>query len=125
MIFQPVSEREWVPSHKRHSSSHHPLSYASRFLMLLHPFCCSSLILPPSLSLLLLSPMLPPPVRAWRDGLERPFLIDTVWDLLHLVDYLVTRPDVDPGRIGITGKCERGEGERDCVCVLVGVLVGV
>ncbi|GFH08541.1 uncharacterized protein LOC101504608, partial [Haematococcus lacustris] len=26
-----------------------------------------------------------------------------VWDLLHLVDYLVTRPEVDPKRIGITG----------------------
>ncbi|KAL6761263.1 hypothetical protein V8C86DRAFT_2539053 [Haematococcus lacustris] len=41
--------------------------------------------------------------RAWRDGVERPYLLDTVWDLLHLVDYLVTRPEVDPKRIGITG----------------------
>ncbi|KAG1661623.1 hypothetical protein FOA52_002853 [Chlamydomonas sp. UWO 241] len=42
-------------------------------------------------------------VRAWRDGPERPFLLDNVWDLLHLMDYLVTRADVDVDRIGMTG----------------------
>lgn len=41
--------------------------------------------------------------RAWREGVERPFLLDNLWDLLHVVDYLVTRPEVDPQRIGITG----------------------
>lgn len=42
-------------------------------------------------------------VRAWREGVERPFLLDTVWDLLHLLDYLCARQDVDPQRIGMTG----------------------
>jgi len=32
-----------------------------------------------------------------------PFLYDTSYDLLRLVDYLVTRPDVDAGRIGMGG----------------------
>ena len=41
--------------------------------------------------------------RAWKDNDERPFLLDTVFDLLCLIDYLCTRPDVDPERIGITG----------------------
>jgi hypothetical protein len=26
-----------------------------------------------------------------------------VWDIMHIVDYLLTRPDVDPTRVGITG----------------------
>lgn len=42
-------------------------------------------------------------VRAWREGPERPFLLDSVWDLLHLLDYLEARPDVDAKRIGMTG----------------------
>jgi dienelactone hydrolase len=42
-------------------------------------------------------------VRAWKDGIERPFLLDTVWDLIRLLDYLETREDVDPHRIGVTG----------------------
>ncbi|GMH35748.1 hypothetical protein BSKO_03616 [Bryopsis sp. KO-2023] len=42
-------------------------------------------------------------VRAWKDGEERPFLLDNVWDLIHLLDYLETRPDVDPHRIGMSG----------------------
>jgi dienelactone hydrolase len=34
---------------------------------------------------------------------ERPFLLDNVWDLQHLLDVLSERPDVDERRIGITG----------------------
>eukprot|EP00803_Ostreobium_quekettii_P008242 evm.model.scf_2141.1 EVM.evm.TU.scf_2141.1 scf_2141:2802-6893(+) len=40
--------------------------------------------------------------RAWRTGIERPFLLDNVWDLIHLLDYLETRPDVDRLKIGMT-----------------------
>lgn len=46
-------------------------------------------------------------VAAWRGSGERPFLLDSVWDLTHLVDLLVARPDVDAARVGITG--EAGE----------------
>lgn len=42
-------------------------------------------------------------VAAWRTAEDFPFLYDNIWDLMKLVDYLVTRPDVDPTRIGITG----------------------
>ncbi|KAK9905832.1 hypothetical protein WJX75_007214 [Coccomyxa subellipsoidea] len=42
-------------------------------------------------------------VRAWREGIERPFLLDNVWDLTILLDYLETRPDIDSSRIGMTG----------------------
>lgn len=39
--------------------------------------------------------------RAKRDGsgAEQPYIYDTVWDLLCLVDYLCTLPDVNAGRI--------------------------
>ncbi len=30
-------------------------------------------------------------------GKGRPYLYDTVWDVMRLVDYLETRDDVDPG----------------------------
>ncbi|PSC67583.1 hypothetical protein C2E20_8740 [Micractinium conductrix] len=42
-------------------------------------------------------------VNAWRGSGERPFLLDTVWDVLRLLDYLQQRPDVDARRIGCTG----------------------
>ncbi|GAB4814129.1 hypothetical protein N2152v2_001175 [Parachlorella kessleri] len=42
-------------------------------------------------------------VRAWRQGPERPFLLDNVWDLLRLLDLLETRPDADMARVGMTG----------------------
>ncbi|KAI3431599.1 hypothetical protein D9Q98_004649 [Chlorella vulgaris] len=42
-------------------------------------------------------------VRAWRGSGELPFLLDNVWDLLRLLDLLQSRPDVEPGRIGMTG----------------------
>ncbi|KAI7840401.1 hypothetical protein COHA_005832 [Chlorella ohadii] len=42
-------------------------------------------------------------VRAWRGSGERPFLLDNVWDLQRVLDYLQQRPDVDAARIGVTG----------------------
>jgi dienelactone hydrolase len=47
-------------------------------------------------------------VRAWRDGHEHPFYYDTVWDVRRLVDYLQTRDDVDPKRIGLIGISKGG-----------------
>lgn len=47
-------------------------------------------------------------LRAFRTGQGQPYLYDTVWDVLRLVDYLVTRPDVDPTRIGIVGNSKGG-----------------
>lgn len=45
--------------------------------------------------------------RAWQNKdaghQEHPFFFDTVYDLWRLVDYLVTRPDVQANRIGMTG----------------------
>ena len=41
--------------------------------------------------------------RAWREGPEHPFLLDNVWDIVMLLDYLDARPDVDSARIGMTG----------------------
>jgi dienelactone hydrolase len=44
--------------------------------------------------------------RAWRskpEEMEHPFYYDTVWDLWRTVDYLVSRPDVDPKRLGMIG----------------------
>jgi dienelactone hydrolase len=35
-------------------------------------------------------------------------LYDTVWDVMRLVDYLSTRADVDPGRIGLLGNSKGG-----------------
>lgn len=42
-------------------------------------------------------------VRAWRTGDGRPFLYDTVRDSFSVMDYLCSRADVDPARIGVTG----------------------
>jgi dienelactone hydrolase len=46
-------------------------------------------------------------IRAWREGdprkQEHPFYYDTVYDLWRTVDYLQSRPDVDPKRIGMIG----------------------
>ena len=45
--------------------------------------------------------------RAWRTpagrAQEHPFYYDTCWDLWRTVDYLQTREDVDPARIGMLG----------------------
>ena len=47
-------------------------------------------------------------LRAYRSGAEHPFLYDTVWDVMRLVDYLETRADVDRRRIGLTGISKGG-----------------
>lgn len=48
-------------------------------------------------------PTLPPFCRAWREGVELPFLLDNVWDVLRLLDYLASREDADLARVGVTG----------------------
>jgi len=47
-------------------------------------------------------------VRAWHGSGEHPLYYDTVWDVTRLVDYLQTRDDVDPARIGIIGISKGG-----------------
>ena len=47
-------------------------------------------------------------LRAFRTGQEHPFFFDSAWDTMRLIDYLVTRDDVDPKRIGIFGTSKGG-----------------
>ena len=47
-------------------------------------------------------------VRAWQGSGEHPLYYDTVWDVMRLVDYLSTRDDVDPARIGLVGISKGG-----------------
>jgi dienelactone hydrolase len=47
-------------------------------------------------------------LKAFRGNGERPFLYDTVWDVMRLIDYLETRADVDSRRIGLTGISKGG-----------------
>jgi dienelactone hydrolase len=47
-------------------------------------------------------------LRAYRTGQGHPFLYDTVWDTMRLVDYLETRADVDRARIGLMGISKGG-----------------
>jgi dienelactone hydrolase len=47
-------------------------------------------------------------VRAYRGSGEHPFFYDTVWDVMRLIDYLTTRADVDPARIGLIGISKGG-----------------
>ena len=47
-------------------------------------------------------------LRTFRTGQEHPFFFDTVWDVMRLVDYLETRDDVDPRRIGLFGISKGG-----------------
>jgi dienelactone hydrolase len=47
-------------------------------------------------------------VAAFRSGQGHPFLYDTVWDVMRLLDYLETRQDIDFSRIGLTGMSKGG-----------------
>ncbi len=47
-------------------------------------------------------------LRTYRTGVGHPFLYDTVWDVRRLLDYLETRDDVDPRRIGLIGFSKGG-----------------
>lgn len=47
-------------------------------------------------------------LQAYRTGAGHPYMYDTVWDTMRLVDYLETRPDVDPKRIGLMGISKGG-----------------
>jgi dienelactone hydrolase len=47
-------------------------------------------------------------VRAFHGSGEHPFFYDTVWDVMRLVDYLQTRNDIDPARIGLIGYSKGG-----------------
>jgi dienelactone hydrolase len=42
-------------------------------------------------------------IAAFKTGKEHPYLFDTVWDTWRVLDYLQTRPDVDPDRLGVMG----------------------
>jgi dienelactone hydrolase len=60
-------------------------------------------------------------------AIGKPLLGMCVWDIMRVVDYLQTRDDVDPNRIGIIGLCMGGQqvwysgalDERLKVCVVV------
>jgi dienelactone hydrolase len=46
--------------------------------------------------------------RAFESGHGHPFYYDTAWDVMRVIDYLQTRPDVDGARIGLTGISKGG-----------------
>lgn len=46
--------------------------------------------------------------QAFEDGRSHPLYLDTVWDVMRLIDYLQTRPDVDGQRIGLMGISKGG-----------------
>ncbi|MEY2880117.1 MAG: hypothetical protein RLZZ15_2497 [Verrucomicrobiota bacterium] len=46
--------------------------------------------------------------RRFTTGRELPFFYDTVWDVMRLIDYLETRADIDPRRIGAIGFSKGG-----------------
>lgn len=41
--------------------------------------------------------------EAGEAGAEHPFMYDTAWDMQKVLDWVTTRADVDPSRIGVTG----------------------
>jgi dienelactone hydrolase len=47
-------------------------------------------------------------LQAWRARKGHPLYYDTVWDVMRLIDYLDTRDDVDPARIGLFGVSKGG-----------------
>jgi dienelactone hydrolase len=48
-------------------------------------------------------------IRAYREGHGHPYVFDTVFDLFRTLDYLQTRPDVDPERLGMIGVSMGGQ----------------
>jgi len=46
--------------------------------------------------------------RAFKTDAGHPFYYDSTWDVMRLIDYLVTRKDVDAARIGLTGISKGG-----------------
>jgi dienelactone hydrolase len=46
--------------------------------------------------------------QAFRKGHGHPLYFETTWDVMRLIDYLVTRKDVDAERIGLTGISKGG-----------------
>jgi dienelactone hydrolase len=46
--------------------------------------------------------------KTWQSGQAFPFLYDTVWDTMRLIDYLETRADIDPKRIAGIGFSKGG-----------------
>jgi dienelactone hydrolase len=46
--------------------------------------------------------------RSFSGGPGHPLYYDTVWDVMRLIDYLQTRPDVDGKRVGLTGISKGG-----------------
>jgi dienelactone hydrolase len=47
-------------------------------------------------------------LQTFHTGKGHPYLYDTVWDVMRLIDYLETRADVDPQRIGVMGISKGG-----------------
>jgi dienelactone hydrolase len=47
-------------------------------------------------------------LNAWFGSKKLPFLYDTAWDVMRLVDFLGTRDDVDTARIGLIGFSKGG-----------------
>ncbi len=51
-------------------------------------------------------------IRAWKadpnDPKTFPFYFDTCWDVWRTIDYLETRPEIDPARIGLFGISKGG-----------------
>lgn len=47
-------------------------------------------------------------LRTFRTRHEHPFFFDTAWDVMRLIDYLGTRDDIDPKRIGLIGFSKGG-----------------
>jgi dienelactone hydrolase len=47
-------------------------------------------------------------LQAYRTGRTHPLFYDTVWDAMRLIDYLQTRADLDPTRIGMMGISKGG-----------------
>lgn len=47
-------------------------------------------------------------LKAYRGSGEHPFLYDTVWDIMRLIDWIETRSDADASRVGMIGFSKGG-----------------